>query len=134
MKHTPLKRGKPLTRKTPLPRSWFKSTRASWRTSRAYREAVLQAVEPHTRADGWVRCVLCNRYFPPKDITPSHIKGVGAWAHLRSEPKNICPMCWECHGKYEGWSERYQMKRINEIFPGREEELLALARSKRLVA
>ena len=129
MKRTRLKPGKPLERKTPLPRSWFKSTRPSWRTSRAYREAVTQAFEPYTRADGWVRCVLCDTYFPPSEITPSHIKGVGAWAHLRSEPLNIMPNCFTCHGKYEGWSERYQMKRINEIFPGREEELLALARS-----
>ena len=131
MKRTPLKPGKPLERKTPLPRSWFKSTRSSWRTSRVYREAVTMAFAPYGGPYGLIMCVLCNTYFPPKDITPSHIKGVGAWAHLRSEPKNICPMCWTCHGKYEGWTERYQMKRINEIFPGREEELLALARSKR---
>ena len=124
----------PLTRKTPLPRSWFKSTRPSWRTSRVYREAVLEAFAPFTDDNGYVRCVFCNRYFPPDEITPSHIKGVNAWAHLRSEPLNIMPNCWECHGRYDGWTERYQMKKINEIFPGREEELYALGRSKSLIA
>lgn len=125
-----MKRGKPLKRKTPLSRSWFKSTRPSWRTSGAYRDAVMEAFAPYTREDGMVRCVLCGRWFVPADISPSHIKGVGAWAHLRCEALNLLPMCFPCHGKYERWTEPYQMKKIEEILPGREAELLELGRRK----
>jgi len=137
MKHTHLKPGKPLERKTPLKRyGWIKSKPTPWRRSAKYKRAKAEAFKPFTREDGWVMCVFCGRYFPPNGIDASHIKSVDAWAHLKMESLNImsnCPGFRGCHTWYENLTEAEQMAEVEKKFPGREEELLALARGKSLV-
>ena len=135
MKRTRLKPGKPLTRKTPLGRkSPLKSKPTAWRRSAKYKRAKAEAYAPFTREDGWVMCVFSGVYYPPNEIDASHIKPVGGeWAYLRCEPKNIMPNSRLKHNWYENLTEREQMAEVEKIFPGREEELLALGRSKSLV-
>jgi hypothetical protein len=132
MKRTPLTRKTPLRRKTPL-----KAKPTPWRRSAENKQAKAEAFAPFTREDGWVMCVFCKRYFPPRGqfgITESHIKSAGGWDHIKQEALNKMPNCWACHDWYENLTEEEQMAEVEKIFPGREEELLALARSKSVIA
>jgi len=123
MKHTPLKPGKPLERKTPLPRSWFKSTSLGPRSLPEYHAAVEVAVEPYLVDDDYCRCAFCCQVFPINEVAPCHVFHKGGCEEMFCEPLNILPGDFVCHGKFDDKGTEARRRQIEKILPGRWEAL-----------
>ena len=121
-----------MNRKKPLRRSWFKSRGPSWRSEPEYRAAVEQAFKEYTRGDS-IKCIFCGAYFQFDDITPCHIRSVGANFELRAEPLNLVPACFVCHGRYEKKTGEQKYRAIEKVLKGRWQKLDEIKRERQKV-
>lgn len=121
-----MKRGGPLSRRTPLRRSSPKPKAATARRtiedmSHAELEALLDAeVSLHVRATpalkshGLARCITCGAWKPWKEMDcghyiPRHRRGT------RFDLRNLRPQCVECNKWREGEHWKYRQALVEEL-------------------